>query len=204
MLKHVLKIHRNTSKWFQTGGFAVFCGADCYCWLLPSHVIQTVSCSPPSKISTMMSIRYGKWAMPANPSLPPREAHSWEVSTLPGDNLPCCHQSPALGTGKCSHELHCGHTQYKSRTGPMDWVAENNSIPGRNWPLKVRQKGISTLQTEGFGAKCHIGKNIFIHHSDSLPALTKVWMDARQWNTQQGRGLGSVLRWRPCLPHYNP
>lgn len=169
------------------------------------NVIQIVSCSPPSKISTPMSVQYGRWAMPANPSFPPREAHSWEVSTLPGDTLPCSHHWPALGTGKCSHELHCGRTPYKSRTGPMDWVAENNSIPGRNWPLKVRQKGISTLQIEGFGAKCHIGKKIFIHHSDSLPALTKVWMDARQWNTQQGRGLGLVLRRRrPCLPYYDP
>lgn len=106
--------------------------------------------------------------------------------------------------GTCSQVLQWRLTQCKSRTGPMDLVVENNSVLGRNQPLKVREKGIATLQTEGFGAKCHFEKKTFIHHLDSLLA-EYTSMDWWMPGSEICSGAASQwLRWRSYLPYHRP
>lgn len=123
---------------------------------------STLPCLPPNPVFLLKEAQtQGEDHSPSSPSR----------ATITGQ---AGHPAPRAGTR--SQVMQQKHTHWKPRMAPMYLVVENNSIPGRNWPLKVSQKGTATLEREGFGAKCHIRKKTSIHHSDSLLALA-VWTD---------------------------
>lgn len=127
-----------------------------YVWLLPSQAKCCVI-SPFAQTKWYQPCPVGQFTEPAGilhiALFTSKSSFSTQGSpdsgrgSLPILTLMCHHHWPgwAPGAGTRSQVMQQRHTHWKPRMAPMYLVAENNSIPGRNWPLKVSQKGTATL-----------------------------------------------------------
>lgn len=142
------RLHRNGYKWWQTTPYAVEMML-CVVAAIPSKMLCNLSlcqtkwyqpcpvgqfAGPAGILHIALSAfprkpRPGRWSLPILTLVPPQLAR-----------LASSAQGWDMLSGAAAEHAHC-----KLRMGPMYLVAENNSIPGRNWPLDVRQKGTATL-----------------------------------------------------------